>query len=172
MRFDLGLCTLRPWREDDAAALVHHANNRKVWLNLRDRFPHPYTIEEAHQWLERASKLEPETAFAIEVSGEAAGGIGLEPQQDIESLSAEIGFWLGESHWGKGIMTAALRYVSDRALSGGSLVRLYGSVLEWNPASMRVLEKAGYQREGVLRKAAIKDGRIVDRILYARVRED
>ena len=171
MRFDLGLCTLRPWREDDIGALVRHANNRQVWINLRDRFPHPYTAEEAQRWLQRASQLEPETAFAIEIGGEAAGGIGLELQQDIERLSAEIGFWLGQAHWGKGIMTNALQFVSERALSG-SLVRLYASVLEWNPVSMRVLEKAGYQREGVLRKAAFKDGRLADRVLYARVRAD
>jgi RimJ/RimL family protein N-acetyltransferase len=112
------------------------------------------------------------THFAIEVDGEAVGGIGLEPQADIERASAEVGFWLGEVCWGRGIMTQAVRAFSEFALNRPGCVRLYASVLEWNPASMRVLEKSGYQREGRMRRSAVKDGRIVDRILYARVRDD
>jgi [ribosomal protein S5]-alanine N-acetyltransferase len=171
MRLALSSCTLRPWREDDAASLAAHANNREVWINLRDRFPHPYTLEHAHQWIARAATLEPGTQLAVEVEGHAAGGIGLEPQHDIERVSAEIGFWLGERFWGHGIMTAAVGALSEHALNERGLLRLYAWVLEWNPASMRVLEKSGYTREAWLRKAAIKDGRIVDRVLYARIAE-
>jgi [ribosomal protein S5]-alanine N-acetyltransferase len=162
-------CVLRPWCGDDIDTLVRHADNRNVWINLRDRFPNPYTHVDAAHWVQLAQKLPPGN-FAIEVDGEAAGGIGLEPQGDIERLSAEVGFWLGEACWGRGIMTQAVIAFSDWALRRPGCARLYASVLEWNPASMRVLEKAGYEREGRMRCSAIKDGKIVDRILYARIR--
>jgi RimJ/RimL family protein N-acetyltransferase len=165
-------CVLRPWSSRDVDALVRHADNRNVWMNLRDRFPQPYSHTDAVRWIELAQELPSDTQFAVEVDGEAAGGIGLEMQGDIERASAEVGFWLGQACWGRGIMTQAVRAFSDFALNRPGCVRLYASVLAWNPASMRVLEKSGYQREGCMRRSAIKDARIVDRILYARVRED
>jgi RimJ/RimL family protein N-acetyltransferase len=109
----------------------------------------------------------PETNFAIAVNDDAVGGIGYEIRPDVHRVSAEIGFWLGESHWGRGIMTEVLRAVTNHALHTHNLARLYASVFEWNPASMRVLEKAGYVREAVLRRSAVKDGRIIDQVLYA-----
>jgi len=169
LTFELDACILRPWRSQDVEALIRHADNRNVWINVRDRFPHPYTRDDALRWLELAQTLPPDTQLAIEVDGEAVGGIGLEPQTDIERVSAEIGFWLSEACWARGIMTQAVTAYSDWALNRSGLFRLYASVLAWNPASMRVLEKAGYQREGCMRKSAIKDGRVIDRILYARV---
>jgi len=165
-------CVLRPWSSRDVDALVRHADNRNVWINLRDHFPQPYSHTDAVRWIELAQELPSDTQFAVEVDGEAAGGIGLEMQSDIERASAEVGFWLGQACWGRGIMTQAVRAFSDFALNRPGCIRLYASVLAWNPASMRVLEKSGYQREGCMRRSAIKDGRIVDRILYARVRED
>jgi RimJ/RimL family protein N-acetyltransferase len=168
----LPTCLLRAWGPGDVDALERHADNRNVWINLRDRFPHPYSRTDALRWIELAQELPSGTQLAIEVDGEAVGGIGLEPQADIERASAEVGFWLGETCWGRGIMTQALRAFSEFALNRPGCVRLYASVLEWNPASMRVLEKSGYQREGRMRRSAIKDGRIVDRILYARVRDE
>ena len=171
LTFELDSCVLRPWRSQDVEALIRHADNRNVWINVRDRFPHPYTRDDALRWLEFAQTLPPDTQLAIEVDGEAVGGIGLEPQTDIERVSAEIGFWLGEAYWGRGIMTQAVTAYSDWALNRPGLFRLYASVLEWNQASMRVLEKAGYQREGCMRKSAIKDGQVIDRVLYTRVRD-
>jgi ribosomal-protein-alanine N-acetyltransferase len=172
LSFALPSCLLRAWSPGDVDALVRHADNRNVWINLRDRFPHPYSRTDALRWIELAQELPPGTHFAIEVDGEAVGGIGLEPQADIERASAEVGFWLGEACWGRGIMTHAVRAFSEFALNRPGCVRLYASVLAWNPASMRVLEKSEYQREGRMRRSAIKDGRVVDRILYARVRDD
>ncbi len=167
MQLVLRSCTVRSWRRGDEASLARHADNRRVWLNLRDRFPHPYTADDAARFMAWALTERPETQFAIAVGEEAVGGIGYEIQPDVHRISAEIGFWLGEAHWGKGIMTEALRAVTEHAFHAHNLRRLFAGVFEWNPASMRVLEKAGYVREAVLRKSAIKDGQVIDQMLYA-----
>ena len=106
MELDCGKCKVRSWRPDDGASLVRHANNRKVWANLRDRFPHPYTAADARNWIEGALSKRPETGFTIDVSGEAVGGIGFELGTDVERYSAEVGYWLGEPFWGRGICTS------------------------------------------------------------------
>ena len=162
---------IRDWRLDDVDALLRHADNRRVWRNLKDRFPHPYTRMDAERWLTDVSARWPRTHFAIEVDGEAAGAIGLEPQADVFRQSAEIGFWLGEAHWGRGIATEAVQAVTELAFNGLGLCRVFAGVFEWNPASMRVLEKAGYACEGRLRRSVTKDGRTIDQVLYARVKE-
>jgi ribosomal-protein-alanine N-acetyltransferase len=164
-------CTLRGWRRGDGGSLVRHANNRNVWINLRDRFPHPYTKKDAARWMSYVRYAPPGTNFAIAVDDEAVGGIGFVVQTDVHRLSAEIGYWLGEAFWGRGIMTEALRAVTELAFRDHRMTRLYAAVFEWNPASMRVLEKVGYVREGVLRRSAIKDGKIIDQVLYAMTRE-
>lgn len=169
MELRLSLSTIRDWRREDVPALVRNANSRRVWLNLRDRFPHPYGSDDAERWIARATRTSPPTHFAIVVGGEAAGGIGLEPQEDVFRKSAEIGFWLGEACWGRGIATEAVRAFTDEAFGRFDLCRLYAGVFEWNPASMRVLEKAGYVFEGRLLKAVTKDRRMIDQLLYARV---
>jgi len=161
---------LRPWAPEDAAALVRHADNRSVWINLGDRFPHPYTRQDADRWIEAALSQEPALHFAIVVDGEAAGGIGLELQPDIWRRTATIGFWLGEAHWGRGITTAALRALTEHAFAAFDLARIQAYVFERNAASMRVLEKAGYVWEARLRKAATKDGKTFDLLVYALVR--
>jgi [ribosomal protein S5]-alanine N-acetyltransferase len=162
---------LRPWRLDDVESLARHANNRKVWLNVRDHFPHPYTPAHAREWIEQVAPVEPVSQFAIEVDGEAAGGVGITPQQDVDRFSAELGYWLGEAHWGRGIMTAVVRSMSEHAFAAFHLHRIYAGVFEWNPASRRVLEKAGFTLEGRLRRAAFKDGKLLDQYLYALTRE-
>lgn len=172
MPLDLGVAgaVVRPWRHGDEESLARHANNRKIWLNLRDGFPHPYTLADAERWIGVATARDPQTNFAIVVDGQAAGGIGLILKDDVERRTAEIGFWLGEAYWGKGIMTAAVRAVGDYAFATFDLVRLVGYVFQGNTGSMRVLEKAGCTCEAVLRKAATKDGRTIDLFLYAMVR--
>jgi [ribosomal protein S5]-alanine N-acetyltransferase len=166
-----GPCLLRPWTHSDVPALVRYANNRKIWANVRDRFPHPYTRADAEQWTAYASKKSPVTDFAIEVNGEAVGGIGLVLREDVERCGAEVGYWLGEPLWGKGIATAAVRALTTYAFGEFPyLVRLYAMTYEDNVASQRVLEKAGFVREGVLRKNAFKDGRYRDQPIYALVR--
>ena len=167
MRFDCGCCMLRPWAAGDEPSLVRHANNYKIWRNLRDGFPHPYTLVDAKQWISFAQQQSPQTLFAVEVGGEAVGSVGLFPKSDIERLSAEIGYWIGEATWGKGIATAAVRTLSTYGFKELGLTRIFAVPLVSNPASMRVLEKAGYVREGVLRRSAIKEGIVLDQVLYA-----
>lgn len=146
---------------------MRHANNRNIWINLRDRFPYPYTSDDGARWMAWVLAERPETNFAIAVGDDVVGGVGYEIQPDVHRFSAEIGFWLGEAYWGRGIMTEALRAVTEHALRTHDLVRLYATVFEWNPASMRVLEKAGYTREARLSRSAVKDGKVIDQLLYA-----
>jgi [ribosomal protein S5]-alanine N-acetyltransferase len=171
MEIELKTCVIRPWRAGDEAPLIAHANNYNVWRNMRDRFPHPYTAEDAHEWIRSASEESPRTNFAIEVDGEAVGGIGLVLNGDIHRCSAEIGYWLGEAFWGRGVVTEAVRALTQWAFDNFNLSRIYAGVLEWNPASMRVLEKAGYQFEGRLRKAVVKQNQVMDEFIYSIVRD-
>ncbi len=151
--------------------LVKYADNRNIWLNLKDSFPNPYHEEDAREWIERANAPQPNLAYAIASNEEAVGAIGLRLQQDVYRRSADIGYWLGEPFWGQGIATKAVRALTEYAFANLDLIRLYGAVFEWNPASARVLEKAGYTYEGRLRKSVTKDGKTIDQLLYAIVRE-
>lgn len=160
-------CTLRPWHASDKEALLKHANNYKVWQHLRDRFPHPYTEADAIWWLQHTSNQQLQTQFAIDVKGDAVGGIGLELQQDIARVSAELGYWLGEAYWGQGIMTAAIKEITAWAIPALSLSRIFALPFIYNEGSVRALEKAGYQQEGILKRSAIKEGSIVDQFMYA-----
>jgi len=171
MKLELGTCVIRPWRPGDEESLVAHANNHEIWRNMRDRFPHPYTMEDAREWIRLAGEETPQTNFAIVVAGQAAGGIGLILKDDISRCSAEIGYWLGEAFWGRGIVTEAVHAFTQWSFENFNLSRIYAGVLEWNPASMRVLEKAGYQFEGRLRKAIVKQNQVMDEFIYAIVRE-
>lgn len=167
MHVRLTQAEVRPWQGSDAPSLAAHANNRKVWRNLRDAFPHPYSLEDAHAFIHVALVRTPESFFAIAVDNQAIGGIGFTLHGDVERVSAEIGYWLGEAFWGRGIVTEALRAVTQYAVRTHELTRVYAVPYEWNPASFRVLEKAGYVPEGRLRRSAIKDGRVIDQVLYA-----
>jgi RimJ/RimL family protein N-acetyltransferase len=171
MQITLPHCTVRSFRPADAESIARHADDRRIWRNLRDRFPHPYTLQDAEAWIRTASAAEPETHFAIAVGGEAAGGIGLELQTDVHRRSAEIGYWLGAAVWGRGIATEAVRAVTGYGFARLGLCRIFAVVFEGNPASRRVLEKAGYLLEGRLRRAVLKEGRILDGFLYAAVED-
>jgi len=171
MNQELTTCTIRSWEWRDLNAIVLHANNRKVSINLRDRFPYPYKVSDARNWLDMVVGGKPETNFAISVAGEAVGGIGFTPQHDVEHRAAEIGYWLGEEFWGKGIATDSLIAVTNYAFANFDLCRLYAHVFDWNRASARVLEKAGYAFEGRLRKSVTKDGQTIDQLMYAMIRE-
>jgi RimJ/RimL family protein N-acetyltransferase len=170
VELDCGSCRLRPLRAEDAPALARHANNPKVAACLRDRFPQPYSTEDALRFLEYATNAREECVACIEVADEAAGAIGLQFRADIERCSAELGYWIGEELWGRGIMTDAIPCFLAWAMPRFGLTRVYAEVFAENPASARVLEKAGFQRVGVLRKAAIKHGVYHDYILYDLVR--
>ena len=170
MRIELSRSAIRSLRMSDARSMVKHGNNFNVWINLTDRFPHPYTLSHARAWLKQHVGTAPETYFAIEVDGEFAGEIGFNPQQAERRLCAEIGYWLGEEYWGMGIATEAVRAMTEYLFAKQNLVRLYAHVFEWNSASIRVLEKCGYIREAILRRGVIKDDRIIDEMIYAFVR--
>ena len=172
MNLETGLpfCSLRPWRETDKPALLRHANNRNVWRNLTDMFPNPYTEADADAWLSIASRPGPSLHLSIAVDGEAVGGIGLAAGSGVYRLTAQFGYWLGEAHWGRGIATAAARAMRRHAFTHTDFVRLEAPVFAWNPASARVLQKAGFVMESVRKRSVFKDGQLIDSFLYAAVR--
>jgi RimJ/RimL family protein N-acetyltransferase len=167
MRLVLSSCDVRSWETTDLASLVDHANNRKIWMNLRDRFPYPYTRRDGRAFITAVRVRAPETLFAIAVDGRAVGGIGFVLHEDVERVSAEIGYWLGEAFWGRGIVTEALNATTKYAIEQYALTRIYAVPFAWNAASLRVLEKAGYVLEGRLQRSAIKDGVVTDQLQYA-----
>lgn len=173
MELVLPLGVVRAWRPTDAASLARHANDRRIWLNLRDRFPHPYHLADAEAFIGTATAMEPTTFFAIAIDGEAVGGVGYTLHDDVERASAEIGYWLGAAFWGRGIITSAIRAVTRHAFDRhADLCRIYAVPFAWNGASMRALEKAGYRVEGRMRRSAIKDGKVTDQMLYAILRQE
>ncbi len=161
---------LRDWREEDAPSVARYADNRKIWRCLRDLFPHPYRLEHAQEFIRRAGAAAPPTLFAIATQTEAIGSIGLSPGQDVHRYTAELGYWLAEPYWGKGIMTLAVRAMVEYAFGELALHRVHAEPFDNNPASAHVLEKAGFRLEGRMRASAYKDGRIVDQLLYAIVK--
>jgi RimJ/RimL family protein N-acetyltransferase len=167
VRLKLKACEVRSWRASDIESLVKYADNRNVWINLRDRFPHPYTLRDGRAFLKHVREQQPESAFAIAVDDEATGGIGFQLQSDVERVSAEIGYWLGEPFWGRGIATEALVAVTQYVVATHGLTRVYAVPFAWNVASCRVLEKAGFVLEGRLRRSAIKNGGVTDQLQYA-----
>ena len=168
MKLAFGNYLVRSWREDDAVPLQRYADNRKIWLHLRDLFPHPYTLEDARWWVSFAPNEDPERSFAIATEDEPIGGIGLVLGEDVNRYSAELGYFLAEPFWGQGITTAAVRAFTDWAFEHFSLNRIFATPFAGNTASERVLVKAGFTREGVLRNAVYKDGVIRDQVMYAR----
>lgn len=170
MLLDLGDLRIREWRRDDLESLLRYANNPKIAANLRDQFPHPYTRREGIDYLNYVRSCHVPLSFAIEFAGEAVGGIGFKQGIDIARLSLEMGYWLGEPFWGRGLTTRAVAASSDWAFDNYKVVRIYAMTFAHNVASVRVLEKSGFQREGILRRSAIKNGLILDQVMYAKVR--
>ena len=167
MQLTLERSVVRSWRPADAESLARHANNRKIWINLRDAFPHPYTIHDAREFIRTIRSRTPETTFAIAVADEPVGSIGFVLHRDVERVSAEIGYWLAEPFWGRGITAEALSAVTRFAMEQHGLTRIYAVPFAWNAPSCRVLEKAGYVLEARLRNSAIKDGKLTDQLQYA-----
>lgn len=165
-------CVVRTYRPDDAASSARYGNNRSIWLNLRDRFPHPYTEENGAAYIAYLLSQPTQTSFAIDVGGEAVGGISLHPGSDVERLSAEIGYWIGEPFWGRGITTAAIILLTGHAFADLGFIRIFAVPFVRNAASWRALEKAGYRREGLMRQSAIKDGVIENQYLYAALKAE
>ena len=160
-------CALRPWTLADKSDLVRNANNRKIWRNLTESFPHPYTEADADHWFSIVGQSGRDIHLAIEFRGSAVGGIGAIAGEGVFRRTCQFGYWLGEPYWGQGIATAAarafVRHLQDEQL----FARLEAPVFQWNPASMRVLEKVGFVREGLLRKSITKDNQLIDSVMYA-----
>ena len=169
MLLDLGDLQVRSWRKSDLDALLRHANNAKIAANLRDQFPHPYTRRDAVDYLEFVREQKPERSFAVEFDGEAIGGLGFQIGIDISRMSAEMGYWLGEPYWGRGLATRVAAAASEWAFAEYKLNRVFALVFSHNVASIRVLEKAGFQQEGS-RRSAIKNGIVLDQLIFAKVR--
>ena len=171
MHLALATCLVRDWVLADLPSLVHHANNRNVSIQLRDRFPYPYLEPHGREFLEHVTTTAPVTAWAIAVDGHAVGGIGVMLQSDVERVSAEIGYWLGEPFWGRGIVTEALRAVTDEVFRQFDLTRIFALPFGDNYGSIKVLEKAGYQHEGTMPRSTIKNGVIRDQLMYGAYRQ-
>ena len=160
---------LRKWGPGDEDDLVKYASNRKIWMNLDDAFSYPYTRSDARAWIS-SNFGRPLTNFAVASESEVIGGVGFKFMEGIYRRTAEIGYWLGEPFWGRGITTAAVGELVKYAFANFDLVRLQAMVFEWNPASMRVLEKNSFNREARLQKSVTKDGKLIDALLYALTR--
>ena len=162
---------LRPWRDGDQEALARHANDPEVARNLLERFPSPYRLRDAEAWIARQKQTsEPTTQFAIEVAGEAGGGIGVQRLDDVYRRTARVGYWLGRLYWGRGLATQAVRLVTGYAFATFDFERLEAEVFDWNLASCRVLEKAGYDFESRQTRRIVKHGFALDGLLYVRLR--
>jgi RimJ/RimL family protein N-acetyltransferase len=161
---------LRPWRPDDLDALLRQADDIRIVRGLSDRFPHPYTRADGERLLAGDVVNVDDPVFAIEVDGEAAGGIGAQPGQDERRHGARLGYWLGHALWGRGLMTRAVALYVPWLMRELALYRLEATVLDSNPASARVLRKNGFEEEGAQRCAVVKFGELHDLRVFAKTR--
>ncbi|MBL8983017.1 MAG: GNAT family N-acetyltransferase [Gemmatimonadetes bacterium] len=171
MELVLPRLVIRSWRPDDAPLMAPLADNYQIWRFVRDRFPHPYTVANAEAYIAEATAKDPECWFAITLDDRPIGAIGLIPGEDINRVTAEMGYWLGEPYWGHGYATEAARGFSDWVLANRDFVRLEGIVFSYHTASANVLQKAGFELESTKRRAAIKEGKVVDEHVFVRLRD-
>jgi [ribosomal protein S5]-alanine N-acetyltransferase len=160
---------LREWRYDDSKALAEIANSKKIWDNVRDSLPHPYTETDAREWLEKVKDRESLTSFCVEVDGNVAGSIGVVPREDVYRKTIEIGYFIGEKFWGQGVGTEAVKQMLDFIKVNFDVVRVFAEVFEYNKASMRVLEKNGFYLETIRRKGAFKNGTFIDDFVWVKL---
>jgi ribosomal-protein-alanine N-acetyltransferase len=167
-------CKIREWQIEDAENLASVINNKKIQDNLRDGIPYPYTVEEAKEYItSMLSADKDETyAFAITVDNKAIGSIGVFRCNNIHFRSAEMGYYIAESYWGKGIGTSAVKQTCKYIFEHTDIIRIFAEPFAYNTASCHILEKAGFQCEGILRKNALKNGVILDMKMYALIKED
>ncbi|NHF58862.1 GNAT family N-acetyltransferase [Flavobacteriaceae bacterium TP-CH-4] len=157
---------IRQLELSDTSQLAALANNKNIWDNLRDYFPHPYTQNDAKFFIELSGKQKPTHNFAVEFNGELCGVVGLVAQKDVYKKTAEIGYWIGEGFWGKGIASEAVRLLTAYGFSVLGFVRIFSGVFEYNIASMKVLEKSGFKKEAIFKDAIYKNGKIYNEHRY------
>lgn len=158
---------LRPWVKSDVQDIVRHADNINIWNNMRDGFPHPYTSAEAEKWIDMCLSNITDVLLAIEVGSVAVGGAGLIRKSDVYSKNMEIGYWLSEDYWNKGIVSEVVAALTEHAFVKLGMKRVYAAVFEYNSASMRILEKSGYKSEAVLKSSVYKNSRFYDEHIYS-----
>ena len=163
---------LRPLCIDDKYTLAKSANNRKIWLNLTHLLPHPYTVRNAEEFINYVLQKPILTNFTIDIAGKAVGMIGCEPKEGVFQLDAELGYWLSEEHWGKGICSEAVKLICTYAFAKFDLERISAEVFAYNEGSVRVLKKNGFIQEGKRRKAVLKDGTITDLHIFGLLKEE
>lgn len=168
----LSQCTLRPWKESDAGSIQENANNPKIACFLRDAFPYPYTLKDAEKWIAFITKNTTAFSRTIDVDGNAVGGIGIHFMSDVYAKNAEIGYWLGENYWGKGIVSTAVVAMVNYTFKNYDINRVFAGIYHPNTASMRVLEKCGFKKEAILKKSVFKNGEYLDEHVYSLLRED
>ena len=163
---------LRPWKPGDAPSVARFADNPRIAANLRDAFPNPYGLDDAREFIASclANEGNGQLARAIEIGGEAAGSVGVFVGADVYRRTAELGYWLAEDYWGRGVMTRAVRQICREAFERFDIVRIFAEPFERNAASRKVLEKAGFTLEGVMRSGVFKNGAVQSCCMYSLLR--
>ncbi len=166
-------CTIRKWKVEDKYELAQNLNNMKVLNNLRDGLPYPYTEADAEEYILAMLSADKDStyAFAITADDKVIGSIGVFRRDNIHCRTAELGYYIGEPYWGQGLMTSAVRQICEYVFDNTDIIRIFAEPFAHNIASCRVLEKAGFTMEGVLRSNAVKNGAIVDMKMYALIKE-
>ncbi|MBI1783478.1 MAG: GNAT family N-acetyltransferase [Sphingobacteriales bacterium] len=164
---------IRQWKKADKAALLQLVNNKKIWYNVRDRLPYPYTDKDADEWLKLNVGIKPVLNYVIEVDGKFAGSIGMVPKEDVYRCNMEIGYWIGEPFWNNGVATKAIALLESIIWKEyPDVVRIYADVYEYNKASMKALEKNGFHLEAIHKKAVIKNNLLLDEYVWVKLRAD
>jgi RimJ/RimL family protein N-acetyltransferase len=169
LKFTDGIVTIRKFRRNDKYRMAEIANNMKIAINLRDAFPYPYSLEDARKFINMCLRIKPYQVFAIEFEGEYVGNIGLHKQDDVYRKTAELGYFIGEQYWNRGITTRAVNLICDYGFRELDVIKIFSGVFSFNTASQRVLEKCGFEREAVLKSSVIKNGKIYDEFRYAKI---
>ncbi|MCJ7836538.1 GNAT family N-acetyltransferase [Cuneatibacter sp. NSJ-177] len=167
-------CTIRKWKLEDAETLSLLLNNENIMNNLRDGLPYPYTKKDAEEYIQAMLNADPDKtyAFAILCENQVAGSIGVFRQENIHNRTAEMGYYIGEPYWGKGLGTCAVSQICHTIFTKTNIIRIYAEPFAYNTASCRILEKNGFQFEGTLRQNAVKNGQILDMKMYSLIKMD
>ena len=158
---------LRPWKKSDVPFFIKHATNSKISKFMTDRFPQPYTEKDAKMFIKSANLIQPTTRFAILYNEQVVGSIGIYPQEDINRLNAELGYWLAEEYWGKGIMSEAINYLLKYVFEILPIDRIFARPFPTNLASISILKKNNFVLEATIKNGLIKNGNKMDELIYA-----